>query len=471
MNTVHIIGGGLAGSEAAWQLADRGVSVRLIEMRPHVKTGAHRSDRLAEIVCTNSLKSTLLENASGLLKAELDILGCRLLPVAEACRVPAGHALAVDRDLFAGAVTNALEQHAAVAIERRCQEDLDVPRPTIVATGPLTARAMADSLLKRVSRGRPEARDGESAPAGNEAGNGEGAQGHLFFYDAIAPSIDGATIDERAGFWASRYGKGEADYFNIPLSKEQYVALVDRLRRADRVVPHEFEEQKYFESCLPIEVMADRGEDTMRFGPLKPRGLKDPRTGREPYAAVQLRQESRRGTLLGLVGFQTRMTYAAQKEVLTALPGLRSARILRYGSIHRNIFLNIPALCVPYQRDRERPGLYFAGQICGVEGYVECIMSGLVAALGVYAELQDRALPPLPPESMTGSLMNYIHTPSSNFQPMNANMGIVPVPGRRRGPRRERYRQIAERALAAMRQLTASEPWLFDSPGRRSAVS
>jgi methylenetetrahydrofolate--tRNA-(uracil-5-)-methyltransferase len=451
MKTVTIIGGGLAGCEAAWQLADRGVPVRIVEMRPHVPTGAHRSDKLAEIVCTNSFKSTLPDTASGLLKAELDVLGCRLLETARSTQVPAGHALAVDRDLFSEAVTTAIDDHARIEVDHRCQNDLDLPLPAMIATGPLTGESLSKSLREHCS------------------------SEHLYFYDAIAPSIEADSLDASRGYWASRYGKGEADYFNIPLMREEYLQLVENIRAAEVVEAHGFEEEKYFEACLPIEVMAKRGEDTLRFGPLRPRGLTDPRTGREPYAVIQLRQESRGGSLLGLVGFQTRMTYGAQKAFLRSIPGLSHARILRYGSIHRNIFLNIPALCDRYQRDRKIQGLYFAGQICGVEGYVECMTSGLVSSLAIYASERGRELPSLPDETMIGALMNHIHTPAKNFQPMNANMGILPSEGRRRGGRRERYLRLSERAIAAMEAWRDENPWLFETrvvgpaPARRDA--
>lgn len=437
MQRVHIIGGGLAGCEAAWQLSSRGIPVRLVEMRPAVSTGAHRTDRLAEIVCTNSFKSTLLNTASGLLKAELDTLGCWLVAVARTASVPAGHALAVDREIFAQAVTDAIESSPHIEVERRCQDDLNLPLPAIVATGPLTAGTLSDSLREHCT------------------------SDHLYFYDAIAPSIERQSIDLGGGYWASRYGKGEADYLNIPLDRAQYSALVENIRNADLVSRHSFEEEKYFEACLPIEVMAARGEDTLRFGPLKPRGLPDPATGKDPYAVLQLRQESRSGNLLGLVGFQTRMTYSAQKAVIRSIPGLESAQILRFGSIHRNIFLNIPLLCERYQRDRAMEGLLYAGQICGVEGYVECITSGLIAALSVYADLAGRRMPALPDETMIGSLMNHIHTPSKRFQPMNANMGIVPVQDTRRGNRQARYQRLAERAVSAMKTYRASHEWLF----------
>jgi methylenetetrahydrofolate--tRNA-(uracil-5-)-methyltransferase len=426
MDFVTIVGGGLAGCEAAWQLADRGVRVRLVEMRPADRTEAHRSDKLAEIVCSNSLKSTLPDTAAGVLKTELEVLGSRLLRAARASAVPAGHALAVDRDAFSAAVTAAIEGHPSITVERRRQDDLDLPRPAIVATGPLTAPALSDAIERHVSGG------------------------HLYFYDAIAPSIDAESLDSGVVYRASRYGKGEADYLNIPFSEAQYDRLIERIREADVVRAHDFEDAAYFEACLPIEVMAARGKDTARFGPMRPRGLPDPRTGEEPYAVVQLRQESASGGLLGLVGFQTRMTYDAQREVIQSMPGLSEARILRYGSIHRNMFLNLPAVCIPYQRDRKKEGLYYAGQICGVEGYVECIASGLAAALSVLAELRGEDLPKLPSETMIGSLMNHIHTPSASFQPMNANMGILPPFERKIRGRKARCLEASRRAHDAI---------------------
>jgi methylenetetrahydrofolate--tRNA-(uracil-5-)-methyltransferase len=330
MKPVNIVGGGLAGSEAAWQLADRGIPVRVYEMRPHVETGAHRTGNLGEIVCSNSFKSTLLENASGLLKAEMDILGCRLLRVARDVSVPAGHALGIDRELFSAAVTKALEAHQNVTIIRETVDSLDIETPVVLATGPLTGEKLSAALVEHCS------------------------EDHLYFYDAIAPSIDGDTVDPEVGFWASRYDKAEADYLNIPFNREEYENLLSYIRRAEYAGTHDFEEKKYFEACLPIEVLAARGDDTLRYGPMKPRGLVDPRTGYEPYAAIQLRQESRAGSLLGMVGFQTRMTWACQKELVRALPGMANARILRYGTIHRNIFLNTPELCSRYLEDRRR---------------------------------------------------------------------------------------------------------------------
>jgi methylenetetrahydrofolate--tRNA-(uracil-5-)-methyltransferase len=438
MEPIHIVGGGLAGSEAAWQIADRGHEVRLYEMRPHVETGAHRSGNLGEIVCSNSFKSTLIETASGLLKAEMDVLGCRLLGVARDASVPAGHALGIDRDEFSAAVTRALEAHPRITVVREAVDTLDLPVPAVIATGPLTGAALSRALQEHCS------------------------SEHLYFYDAIAPSLDGDSIDPSAGFWASRYGKGDDDYLNIPFDRDQYLALLERIRGAERAGAHEFEEEKYFEACLPIEVLAARGDDTLRHGPMKPRGLVDPRTGREPYAAIQLRQESRSGSLLGMVGFQTRMTWAAQKEMIRSLPGLSDARILRFGTIHRNIFLDIPRLCGRYLEDRRRPGLYYAGQICGVEGYVESIMSAILVALSIHARSLGRELPPIPDTTMIGALMDYVHTARENHQPMNANMGLLPPAGPRgRRRRRERNEAMSRRAVEAMREWRSACSWLF----------
>ena len=441
---VTIVGGGLAGSEAALQLAERGVPVRLYEMRPHTQTGAHRTGQLGEIVCSNSLKSTLLETASGLLKAEMNILDCRLLKLAADVSVPAGHALAIDRELFGNAVTKVVESHPGISVERRCVEDLNLESPAVIATGPLTDEKLSHALQEHCSLD------------------------HLYYYDAIAPSLDGDSVDPECGYWASRYGKGDADYLNVPLDETAYRKLLDNIRNADYVTTHPFEEEKYFEACLPIEVIAARGDDTLRFGPMKPRGLVDPRTGREPYAAIQLRQESREGNLMGMVGFQTRMTWPCQKEMIRSIPCLERAEILRYGTIHRNAFLDIPQVCERYLSDRRRPGLYYAGQICGVEGYVESIASAIVAALSIYAGLQGRPFPDLPGVTMVGALMDYVHTPNQNFQPMNANMGILPAPPRLAGGvrgrvarRKARNEEISRRALESMGTWKQSNAWLF----------
>jgi methylenetetrahydrofolate--tRNA-(uracil-5-)-methyltransferase len=436
MNEITIVGGGLAGSEAAWQLADRGFDVRLFEMRPHTPTGAHKTENLAEIVCSNSFKSTLLDTASGVLKAEMDILGCKLLGVARESSVPAGHALGIDRELFSGAVTEKIAQHTRITVERRRVDSLDIPAPVVFATGPLTGEALSVALQEHCSRD------------------------HLYFYDAIAPSVDGDTIDPDAGYWMSRYNKGDADYFNIPFDREQYRRLVEFVRSAEYVGAHEFEEEKYFEACLPIEVLVRRGEDTLRFGPMKPKGLPDPRTGREPYAAIQLRKESREGSLMGLVGFQTRMTWGSQKEMLKLLPGFSDISVLRFGTIHRNIFLHIPTLCRPYLADRRREGMYYAGQICGVEGYVESIASAIIVALSITAQERGRPMPELPANTMLGALMGYVHTPNNNFQPMNANFGILPAADVR--SKRERHAATGQAAIAAMQEFRSRNQWLFE---------
>jgi methylenetetrahydrofolate--tRNA-(uracil-5-)-methyltransferase len=437
MRAVTIVGGGLAGCEAALQFADRGFRVRLFEMRPGTPTGAHKTEQLAEIVCSNSFKSTLLDTASGLLKAEMDALGCRLLPVARANSVPAGHALGIDRTLFAGAVTAAVSAHDNIQIERRRIDTLDLEPPAVLATGPLTGDALSAAMVAHCSRD------------------------HLYFYDAIAPSLDGDTVDPSIGYWASRYGKGDADYLNLPFDRDAYRRLVEFVRGAEYVQSHAFEEEKYFEACLPIEVLVARGEDTLRFGPMKPRGLPDPRTGRDPYAVLQLRRESREGSLMGLVGFQTRMTWACQKELIRMLPGCSDAAVLRFGTIHRNIFLDIPELCDPYLRDRRRPGLHYAGQICGVEGYVESIASAIIVALSITAADQGRELPPLPKETMLGSLMTYVHTPRKNFQPMNANFGLLPAPAGAARQRKTRHEDAAKTAIAAMERYRRENAWLF----------
>jgi methylenetetrahydrofolate--tRNA-(uracil-5-)-methyltransferase len=437
MGEVTIVGGGLAGCEAAWQLADRGFRVRLFEMRPGTPTGAHKTEQLAEIVCSNSFKSTLIDTASGLLKAEMDALGCRLLPVARANSVPAGHALGIDRNLFSGAVTAEISSHSNIRVERRRVDTLDLTPPAVLATGPLTGEALSAAMVAHCSRD------------------------HLYFYDAIAPSIDGDTVDPSIGYWASRYGKGDADYLNLPFDRDAYRRLVEFVRGAEYVQSHAFEEEKYFEACLPIEVLVARGEDTLRFGPMKPRGLPDPRTGRDPYAVLQLRKESREGSLMGLVGFQTRMTWGCQKELIRMLPGCSDVDVLRFGTIHRNIFLDIPELCDPYLRDRGRPGLHYAGQICGVEGYVESIASAIIVALSITASAQERELPPLPKNTMLGSLMTYVHTPRKNFQPMNANFGLLPADPDAKRQRKSRHEDAAKAAIAAMEDYRRENAWLF----------
>jgi len=422
---VTIIGGGLAGSEAALQLSSRGFAVRLVEMRPLRKTPAHRTGDLAELVCSNSLKSERPETASGLLKAELRLLGCRLLECAGRARVPAGHALAVDRELFSRVVTGEIEAEPRIRVVRAEQEDLELPGCAVVATGPLTSAALSSAFEEHF---------------GSE---------NLYFYDAISLSIDSGTIDRDRLFKASRYGKGGDDYWNAPFSKEEYRSLVDFLRRAPRVEKKGFEDSRCFEACLPIEVIASRGTESLRFGPLKPKGLVDPATGREPHAVLQLRQETRNGGLLGLVGFQTRLTRPAQRELLRLVPGLEGARILRWGSIHRNTFIDAPRLLDGGQMSRGRSGLFFTGQIVGVEGYVESIAHGLLTALNVERYLEGDEFISLPRETLLGALQEHLAGIAAPFQPMNANFGILPPV---EGARRERKELYSRRSLEALKR-------------------
>jgi len=417
---VTVIGGGLAGSELALQLASRGVGVTLVEMRPGTPTPAHRTPDLAELVCSNSLKSDDPETASGLLKRELRMLHCRLLEAAEESRVQAGHALAVDRTLFSRAVMARIEAHPAIRLERREQTDLELPACAVIATGPLTSEGLSGAI-----------RDHFSAD-------------HLFFYDAISLSVGVDSIDPDYAFKASRYGKGGEDYWNIPLDAVQYARLVDFLRKAPKSEQHGFEETRCFESCLPVEVIAARGDDALRFGPLKPKGLADPRTGREAHAVIQLRQETRDGTLFGLVGFQTRLTRGAQDELFRVLPGFRAPEILRWGSVHRNTFLDSPRLLDEMQMSRTRPGLFFAGQIAGVEGYMESIAHGIIVACCILQYLEGEAAPLFPRETLLGSLQRHCIEGTSPFQPMNVNFGILPAVTARRG---ERKRLYVERSL------------------------
>ena len=433
---VTVIGGGLAGSEATWQLVRRGVRVRLYEMRPRKLTPAHRTGKLAELVCSNSLRSREITSAVGLLKEEMRRLSSLIMEAALVSEVPAGKALAVDRELFAAYVTRRLEEHPRVEIVR--EEVSQIPREglVIVATGPLTSEALAQDL-KRLT-----------------------GEDYFHFYDAIAPIVYADSIDWDRVFRADRYGKGEGAYVNCPLTREEYERFVEELLRAEKVPLKDFEEPRYFEGCLPIEVMAERGRDTLRFGPMKPKGLIDPRTGREPYAVVQLRPENREGTLYNMVGFQTKLKYREQERVFRLIPGLEQAEFARYGSIHRNSFVCAPRVLKPTLQLRSCERVFLAGQITGVEGYVESTAMGLIA--GVNAARLIRGLDPVvpPPETAHGALIRYLmEADPRHFQPMNINWGLfpplVPDSGRRRKlPKKERYRLLAERALQAL------EKWL-----------
>ncbi len=433
--TLTIIGGGLAGSEAAWQAAERGVDVLLYEMRPHKMTPAHVSDRLGELVCSNSLGSDLPDRAAGLLKAELRRLGSLVLACADQTRVPAGGALAVDRELFAAAVTAHIESHPRIQVVRR--EVTAIPDgPLVIATGPLTSDALAAAI---------------AALTGQE---------HLYFYDALAPIVTAESIDMRVAFRASRYGKGEADYINCPMTKEEYDRFVEALVTAERIPLRQFEREdpRFFEGCLAVEVMAERGHDTLAFGPLRPVGLTDPRTGRRPYAVVQLRQDNLAGTLYNLVGFQTNLRYGEQERVFRLIPGLERAEFVRYGQMHRNTFINAPALLEPTMEFRRREGLFFAGQITGVEGYVGSIGSGWVAGVNAARRILGQEPLTLPRETMLGALCHYVsRAEPSAFQPMKANFGLLPPLEPPVRNKRKRYRAYVARALAALDALLNTE--------------
>ncbi|HEX6308073.1 MAG TPA: methylenetetrahydrofolate--tRNA-(uracil(54)-C(5))-methyltransferase (FADH(2)-oxidizing) TrmFO [Longimicrobiales bacterium] len=420
MADVLVVGGGLAGCEAAWQLAERGHTVVLREMRPVRSTPAHQTDRLAELVCTNSFKSEDLGNAHGLLKAEMRDLGSILLQAADRARVPAGQALAVDRDVFAHAMTDRIRQHPNITVERT--ETISLPvGPAIIATGPLTS----DTLTRAIA-----------ALLGDEG---------LAFYDSIAPIVSRDSIDTNVAFYASRWGKGgDEDYLNCPMSREEYDAFIAALRSADVYPGHDWEDIPYFEGCLPIEVMAERGADTLRFGPMKPVGLRDPRTGLRPWAVVQLRREDRAGQMWNLVGFQTRLRTGEQRRVFRLIPGLERAEFLRTGSIHRNTYLNFPAKLNAYGATPARPDIIFAGQLTGVEGYTESAASGILAGINMDRILSgmEPVLPP--PTTMLGALMHYLRTAEpGRFQPMNSNFGLLaPLTEHIRDKARRRERMV-----------------------------
>ncbi len=435
---VDVIGGGLAGSEGAWQLAERGHHVVIHEMRPVRQTAAHNTDKLAELVCSNTFKSTLLSNAHGLLKAEMRLLGSMVLECADAARVPAGSALAVDREVFASAVTARIESHPGIEIRR--EEVTILSGPSIVATGPLTSDALAQAMSTRLGTGA------------------------LAFYDAIAPIISRESIDESIAFPASRYGRetmegagDEGSYLNCPMSREEYSAFIEALTAADQYHGHEFDKVPYFEGCMPVEVAAARGPDTLRFGPLKPVGLTDPRTGRRPHAVIQLRREDRHGRMWNVVGFQTRLKIPEQQRVLRMIPGLANAEFLRYGSIHRNSYLNSPGALTPHLSARDDDSLLFAGQITGVEGYTESCATGLLAGINLSRILSGAGPVIPPPMTMIGALYRYLREADpAHFQPMNANFGLVDdLPEIIRVKQRKRG-MIAARALNGLGEWVSS---------------
>jgi len=445
--SVRIIGAGLAGTEAAWQCARRGVPVELFEMRPVRSTPAHQTADFAELVCSNSLKSESENTAPWLLKEEMRRAGSLLISIAKECAVPAGHALAVDRIAFAQRVTETISHEPLITVRREEVSRVDENELTIIATGPLTSDALAQEISRLSAAG-------EAAPAAH----------HLYFYDSISPIVEADSIDMEKVYLAARYDKGTADYINCPMSQAEYDAFLDALLAAQSVEERDWEKLNYFEACLPIEEIARRGRDTLRFGPMKPVGLKDPRTGRQPYAVVQLRQENLRADSYNLVGFQNHLKYAEQARVLRLIPGLENARFLRYGQIHRNTYINAPALLRPTLQMKAYPNVFFAGQICGVEGYVESIATGMIAGIETAALVQGDS--PLPPARATalGSLLHYVSkAETKNFQPANITFDLLPPLEKKIRDRKERHRQQCE---VALREL---DTWL-DRVGTQPAL-
>ena len=434
MAEVIVIGAGLAGSEAALQLAKRGIKVKLYEMRPNKTTGAHVGDKCAEFVCSNSLGSSDITNASGLLKKEIEILGGELIKIAIENSVPAGNALAIAREDFANAVTKRIEDDPNIQLIR--EELTQIPEGNvIIASGPLTSDDLAESIQKFT----------ESE--------------HLHFFDAIAPIVEVDSIDFDKAFWASRYDKGEASYINCPMNKEEYENFYNILINAPRIEQHDVDKKsKFFESCLPVEVLASRGVDTLRFGPMKPVGLVDKRTGTENYAVVQLRQDNSAKTLFNLVGFQTNLKWGAQKELLQAIPGLENVNIVRYGVMHRNTFINSPQVLNPTMEARARKGLFFAGQLTGTEGYTESIATGLLAGINMAKRILNEDLITLPVETILGALTRYISDPEhlnnkAGFQPINSNWALVPpieLPKKERKNKKLKNELLAKRSIETL---------------------
>ncbi len=426
MMQATVIGAGLAGSEAAWQLACRGIEVRLLEMKPRQKSPAHKMDTFAELVCSNSFRSGELTNAAGLLKEELRRLGSLIVACADAAQVDAGGALAVDRQAFSHLVTQRLRQHPRIHIEEERVDAIPESGHVIVATGPLTEGPLAQNMMEWL--GEEEA---------------------LSFYDAAAPIVSGASLDMDKAYFASRYGKGTGlDYINCPMDKEQYLAFWQELCQAEEAPVHGFEDKRVFEGCMPVEVMARRGEDTLRFGPLKPIGLPDPKTGKEPYAVVQLRRENSQGTMYNLVGFQTHLRFPEQKRVFSMIPGLEKAEFLRYGVMHRNSYLCSPRVLDGFYRAKKDPRVMFAGQMTGVEGYVESTASGFACGLNMARSMLGLPLLEFSTQTAIGALSRHISCyEGKNFQPMNINFGLIDGLDRRVKGKRERYMEISQRSL------------------------
>ena len=422
---VTVIGGGLAGSEAAYQIAKRGIKVKLYEMKPEKFSPAHSNPNLAEIVCSNSFKSNSITNACGLLKEELRRLDSLLIKIADETKVPAGQALAVDREAFSKMVNEQIESNPNIeVIHKECEKIESENGITVIATGPLTSKTMAEQIINITGKDR------------------------LAFYDAAAPIIEKDSINFNIALYGDRYGKeGDSSYINLPMNKEEYLQFYNELVNAEVVTLHEFEKKEIFEGCMPIEIMAKRGEETIRFGPLKPVGFIDPRTGTKPYAIIQLRQDNSEGTLYNMVGFQTNLKFGEQKRVFSLIPGLKNAEFVKYGVMHRNTFINSPELLDNTYNLKNNKNIYFAGQITGVEGYVESISSGLVAGINASLQYRKEEKKTFPKETVIGALADYIQTPNKNFQPMNANFGILPPLEEKIRDKQQRYEKMAQRAL------------------------
>ena len=425
---INVIGGGLAGCEAAYQISKRGINVRLYEMKPIKYSPAHSNSDLAEIVCSNSFKSNLLTNACGLLKEELRMLDSLLIKIADETSVPAGQALAVDREEFSRKVTEYIENLDNVEIIKEEVTEIPDDAVTIIATGPLTSDVLFEKISKIV-------------------GNNE-----LHFYDAAAPIIEKSSVDMNIAFIGDRYGKGEADYINLPMNKEEYENFWNELVNAEVVELHSFEKREIFEGCMPVEVMAKRGIDTLRYGPLKPVGFDDPRTGRRPYALVQLRQDNSVGSLYNMVGFQTNLKFGEQKRVFSMIPGLQNAEFVKYGVMHRNTYINSTQILNNVYQMKNNKNVFFAGQITGVEGYVESIASGLLAGINAVNYMKNEEKIIFPVETMIGALTDYISTPNEKFQPMNANFGILPKLPEKIKDKQERYKKLSDRAINIMKE-------------------
>ncbi len=426
MKQINVIGAGLAGCEAAFTIANKGIKVNLYEMKPNKKTPAHKNDNFAELVCSNSLKASRVDSAAGLLKEEMRILGSICLEAADSCSVAAGGALAVDRELFAKYITDKIVTHPNITVINEVVNEIPTDCITVIATGPLTDGILAENISKLC------------------------VGGNLSFYDAAAPIVTKDSLDFSKVFYGARYGKGGDDYINCPMNKEEYTAFYNELINAESAPIHEFDKQpNVYEGCMPIEILAKRGEDSIRFGPLKPVGLRDPRTDHRPWAVVQLRAENREGTLYNLVGFQTNLKFPEQKRVFSLIPGLENAEFMRFGVMHRNSFINSPKILNHDLSLKANPNIYFAGQLSGVEGYMESAASGIIAGLNAVARLNDSEPVVLPKFTMIGALLGYITDETvANFQPMGANFGIIPELLPHIRDKRERYMALSQRSLS-----------------------